>query len=74
MIQFIRHLNQTDFLTRSEFYKWFLIKSQKDDNFTGHIIWSDETKFGKNGLFNTHNSHFWSDHNTHAVRNYKINK
>lgn len=66
--QRVQHLRETDFEARVQFCEWFLLKSQEDENFTRHVIWTDESKFGKNGLFNRHNSHFWSDDNPRAVR------
>ncbi|KAJ8962486.1 hypothetical protein NQ318_000874 [Aromia moschata] len=33
-----------------------------------YIIWSDEAKFTKNGVFNRRNSHYWSDYNVHPFR------
>ncbi|KAJ8954596.1 hypothetical protein NQ318_003127 [Aromia moschata] len=36
--------------------------------FFDNIIWSDEAKFTKNGVFTRHNSHYWSDYNVHPFR------
>ncbi|XP_076246510.1 uncharacterized protein LOC143186686 [Calliopsis andreniformis] len=32
------------------------------------ILWTDEALFTKEGCFNAHNSHLWSDENPHAIR------
>jgi len=44
------------------------MKSQEVENFTNSIIWTVEAKFCKNGLFNRHNSHFWSKNIPRAIR------
>ncbi|KAJ8949648.1 hypothetical protein NQ318_010066 [Aromia moschata] len=36
--------------------------------FFDNIIWSDEATFTKNGVFNRHNSHYWSDYYLHPFR------
>lgn len=67
-IHLVQNLKQTDFQRRINFCEFILIKNQEDENFLKNIIWSDESKFTKNGLFNRHNSHYWSDTNPHCVR------
>lgn len=64
----VQHLEPNDLIRRVEFCEWFLVKSQEDPLFTTKIIWCDEAKFSKNGLFNRHNSHFWADENHHVFR------
>lgn len=64
----VQHLQLGDLPRRVEFCEWFLMKTQEDENFIKKVIWCDEAKFSKNGLFNRHNSHFWSNENPHVSR------
>lgn len=61
-----QHLHPGDYVRRVEFCEWILMKFQ-DEDFTKKNIWCDESKFTKNGMFNRHNSHFWSDENPHVT-------
>lgn len=63
-----QHLEAGDFIRRIEFCEWFLLRTQEEDNFPSCVIWTDEAKFCKNGMFNRRNSHFWSDENPHMIR------
>lgn len=53
---------------RIRFCEFFLTKIQEDEQFLRKIIWSDEAKFSRNGLFNRKNSHYWADRNPHVRR------
>lgn len=64
----VQNLRPGDDRKRRDFCEFILIKTQEDEDFLQKIIWTDEAKFCKNGMFNRHNSHYWSDHNPHAVR------
>ena len=59
-IDIVQFLKDTDFQRRIQFCEWLLTKTQEDDNFLKTIIWSDESKFTKNGIFNRRNSHLWA--------------
>ncbi|GBM94737.1 hypothetical protein AVEN_45887-1 [Araneus ventricosus] len=39
-----------------------------DNGFIAHILWTDESRFTRDGVFNHHNSHVWSQVNPHAIR------
>ncbi|GFY61211.1 DUF4817 domain-containing protein [Trichonephila inaurata madagascariensis] len=46
-----------------------LLQQQNTDNgFIAHILWTDEACFTRDGAFNHHNSHMWSQVNPHAIR------
>lgn len=64
----VQHLKETDFPRRVEFCQFVLLRSQENPFFLDNVIWSDEAKFTKNGVFNRRNSHFWSDSNVHPFR------
>lgn len=57
-----------DFPQRVEFCENMLIRTQEDPNFLSKIIWTDESKFSREGIFNRHNCHIWSNENPHATR------
>ncbi|KAJ8950891.1 hypothetical protein NQ318_011192 [Aromia moschata] len=68
----VQHLKETDFPRRVEFCQFILLRSQENDFFLDNIIWSDEAKFTKNGVFDRRNSHHWSDYNvTFRERNFQ---
>lgn len=64
----VQHLREGDLALRTEFCEWFLMRTQEFDNFTETVIWTDEAKFCKNGLYNRHNSHFWAPENPRMIR------
>lgn len=64
----VQHLKEADLPRRVEFFEWLLIKSQEDATFLDNIIWTDEAKFTKNGVFNRHNSNYWAPTNLHVTR------
>lgn len=68
----VQHLKDQDYLKRVQFCETLVIKIQEDEHFLDKIMWSDEAKITKNGLFNRHNSHFWSDSNLHVIREGKF--
>lgn len=47
----------------------FLLHSDVDNNeFLKTILWTDESKFTREGIFNQHNLHRWESQNPHATR------
>jgi hypothetical protein len=35
-----------------------------------YILWTDEGRFTRGGVFNVHNNHLWAGNNPHAIREY----
>lgn len=66
--QRVQHLQNNDGMRRIEFCEFILTKIQEHPDFLNNIIWADEAKFTRNGCYNRHNSHFWSNANPHMVR------
>lgn len=64
----VQNLRAGDDQRRNDFCEFILIKIQEDEHFLQKLIWTDEAKFMKNGMFNRHNSHYWSDTNPHVFR------
>lgn len=53
---------------RREFCEWYTRQCAQSDNFPSQILWSDESGFTNNGLFNRQNLRYWSTENPHVVR------
>lgn len=67
--QLTQTLHEGDDLRRLVFCEWLLVRSQEDEHICKKILWSDECKFSKNGLFNRRNTHHWDDVNHHLHQN-----
>ena len=48
-----------DLFSRVNLANWFLLLDRFDDDFTGNIWWSDESKFALHGAVNSHNAVHW---------------
>jgi hypothetical protein len=57
---------------RLQFCRDIEAKLAQDENFLDYIIWSDESNFSNNGMYNRHNNHYWCRINpmrTHETNN-----
>lgn len=61
-------LYPNDQIRRLTFCRWFQNKIRHDDNFTRKIMWTDESCFTNNGIFNRNNFHYYADHNPYVIR------
>lgn len=66
-IQKVQSLQPEDYAPRLEFAEWYLDRQRRSPAFASNILWTDEACFARDGFFNVHNSHIWSDENPHAV-------
>ncbi|GBL73684.1 hypothetical protein AVEN_230680-1 [Araneus ventricosus] len=64
----VQGLKPDDFQKRVAFCEWLLQQQNTDNGFIAHILWTDESCFTRDGVFNHHNSHMWSQVNPHAIR------
>lgn len=48
---------------RLTFCEWYTRQCQENENFPFQIIWSDESMFHNNGVFNRKNCHYWAKEN-----------
>ena len=64
----VQGLHPDDFQRRIDFCEWLLQQHEADNAFIAHILWTDEACFTRDGVFNSHNSHMWSESNPHAIR------
>lgn len=53
---------------RVAYCEMILLKIQEDENFLSKVIWSDESKFNREGIVNRRNNHFWARENPHICR------
>lgn len=53
-------LENNDFDNRVRFCRFLLHTDVDDPNFLTSILWTDESKFTKEGILNLHNLHHWS--------------
>ena len=58
-------MKEGDYVRRVHFCEEILGKTQEDPEFLSKIIWTDEAKFTKNGMFNRH---YWSPENLFLAR------
>lgn len=66
----VQPLYENDNRHRLNFCNGILNRIQEDGNFLRCILWSDESMFTRDGVFNTHNFHHWADENPHVFREY----
>ena len=59
-------LNEDNFNRRSQPSEIYLKKFNYYPALLGHILWSDECKFSRNGTVNRHNCTYWSTESPHA--------
>jgi len=70
----VQHLREEDYPRRKRFCEDFLRRVDEDPEFPSRVIFSDESLFTREGIFNSHNMHVWNDENprTTRTRNYQI--
>lgn len=40
----------------------------ENENILDNILWSDEKYFGRKGIYNQHNEHYWAHENPHLTK------
>lgn len=63
-----QHLYDTDEARRIQYCTWLLNKNNDDNNFVKSILFTDESRFCNNAMFNRQNSRYWSQNNRRLVR------
>ncbi|KAJ3662182.1 hypothetical protein Zmor_006538 [Zophobas morio] len=64
----VQHLRPTDYPRRVHFAQWLLRQNELNPDFSRRILFTDECSFSQEGMFNTHNWHFWAHENPHLTR------
>lgn len=70
----VQDLRQEDYPERKRFCEYFLRRANEDPEFPSRVMFSDESLFTREGVFNSHNMHLWDDENPSAtrVRNFQV--
>lgn len=63
-----QHLYENDNERRVNYCNWLIDNHLADINFHTNILFSDETRFTNNGMFNRNNTRYWARENPHLVR------
>lgn len=53
---------------RVAYCRWLLDQQRRNAAFVSHVIWTDESTFTRNGMWNRRNEHIWSHHNPYAIQ------
>lgn len=64
----VQKLHPGDSERRLQFCENIRTEIALNPNFLDCIVWSDETNFSNNGMYNRHNNHYWSRQNPFRVR------
>lgn len=67
-IQRVQALLPRDCPVREAYCRWLLNKLEEDRLFIRRIIWSDESLFTRNGMWNRRNEHFYAEENPFEYR------
>lgn len=64
----VQCLHENDPANRYNFCEDFIRRAEADQTFSRRILWTDESSFTREGMFNSHNYHYWCDENPHLTR------
>lgn len=64
----VQALMPQDCPQRMEFCERLFVHIQEDPNFLKKVIWTDESKFSREGIYNARNRHYWATENPHVTR------
>ena len=67
-VQCVQHLKSDDLPKRVASCEWLLKKNGENPHFTEEWFSIGEVTFTRDGIFNYHNIHVWSDKNPHAIQ------
>lgn len=51
---------------RKEFCQWLIEQQRQAAGFIEHVVWTDESTFTRNGMWNRRNAHIWAEGNPRA--------
>lgn len=66
--QLHQHLYEDDRDRRLDYCDWLLHNNTEDHNFVSFILFSDESRFTNNGMFNRQNTRYWAQQNQHLMK------
>ncbi|EZA55639.1 hypothetical protein X777_04311, partial [Ooceraea biroi] len=59
----VHNLLPRDYESKIGFCTWLLNKEENQPGFVNNILFTDESCFTRDGIFNTHNMHLWTNEN-----------
>lgn len=63
-----QHLYEADGNRRLDYCNWLIQNQHDNPNFVSLILFSDESRFTNNGMFNKQNNRYWAQENQHLMR------
>jgi len=66
-LQKVQELLPADYQKRVVYCRWMLQKCEESPDFLSNILYTDESSFTRNGIFNSHNSHRWAEQNPNGT-------
>jgi hypothetical protein len=70
----VQGLEPGDYETRRDFCRWLLQRDIEEYHFFKKILWTDESRFTREGVINIHNMHLWKEENPKATREASFQK
>jgi hypothetical protein len=67
-LQRVQHLKPEDPPRRIAFCQWLLQKIDEEPNFLSIVLTTDKAGCTRDGVFNSHNTHIWSEETPHQIR------
>lgn len=67
-LQRVQALAPADYGPRVEYCQWFLQKMITQQDLPALVLFTDEAMFTQEGIFNSHNTHYWAHENPHRTR------
>ncbi|KAG6464549.1 hypothetical protein O3G_MSEX014594 [Manduca sexta] len=64
----VQALLPRDLPVRNNNCQWLLHKVDNDSNFLSNVMWTDDSTFTRNGIWNRQNRRYWSLENPHVYR------
>ena len=64
----VQHFREGNVERCLKFCRWLLLHNNRDNTFCTRILFSDESLFTQEGLFNAHNLHYWEEENPFIIR------
>lgn len=64
----VQALRPGDGEKRIAYCRWLLEKAEEDAEFVHKVIFTDESTFTNNGMWNRRNAHWWSEDNPHQMQ------
>lgn len=64
----VQGLIENDGLARVTYCQRINQKLVEDPGFLDKVLWTDESMFTREGVFNSHNQHMWAEENPHSKR------